>query len=131
MNNIFAITDPIAAQAFADSFGMTNNLYNVNTDLTGAVTSIFLTEEGAQTAIDRDNVIYSNTSYQDNTSSDAFSARLKIFDIIIGWQYWHKKEGTGSLFNDTNQATSEQGQSWNPKNQFFFFKQNFEALSKL
>ena len=122
LNNTYAITDAAAAQAFADSFGMTSNLYDIQTDANGAVTGISLTDEGARTAIQRDNSVFNNTSYQDNTTSDALSARLRIFDITIGWQYWHKQEGTGASFNDTKQATSTQGQSWNPKSQFFFLR---------
>ena len=122
LNDLHAITDATEAQAFVDSFGVSSNLYTVNTDASGAVTSVFLTDEGGRIAIDRDNQVYNNTSYQDNTISDAISARLKIFDITVGWQYWHKQEGTGAWFNDVKQATSDQGQSWNPKSQFFFLR---------
>lgn len=122
LNDIHAITDANKAQAFVDSFGVSSNLYTVNTDASGAVTSVFLTDAGARLAIDRDNEVYNNTSYQDNTATDAISARLKIFDVIIGWQYWHKQEGTGAFFNDVRQGTSSQGQSWNPKSQFFFLR---------
>jgi outer membrane receptor for ferrienterochelin and colicins len=122
LNHFQAIHNPLLAQAFIDSFGVSSNLYSVNRDINGNVSSVTLTDEGAQLAINRDNALLENTNYADQTDANALSVRLKIFDITIGWQYWHIQEGTGPIYTDAFYATSKEGHSSHPQSQFYFMR---------
>lgn len=92
---------------------------------------INLTNEGIQTAFNLDNSQLQNITFSDKTKTLAFNAKLKVYDFIIGFNYWQKQEGPGSQYNDNQYLGYNQGQNWNPIHMFFYINYEKEITKKL
>ncbi|MGB0862254.1 MAG: TonB-dependent receptor plug domain-containing protein [Saprospiraceae bacterium] len=125
------VNDTAAAQAFLTSASGKNPSFYESIIENGDITGIRLTDAGVREALARDKDLLSNSAYSDNTEAYSLSGKLKIYDLTIGFQYWQKKEGLGSWYNDVRQGTAKQGQSWNPTSTMFYLKYNKEVSSKL
>ncbi len=121
------ITDPEAAASFFDSYPDPSNLYTTNADSS----QIILTDVGIQQAIDYDNTIYDNVSFQDKTEAYSIDAKLKIYDFLIGWSGWNKAEGTGGQYTDLIYLTANEGGTWRPAHNYIYTKFDKDINSKL
>jgi outer membrane receptor for ferrienterochelin and colicins len=123
--------NPNAARNFLNlANGKNPNFYETIT-INGDTIGVRLTEAGAMEALSRDQSLLDNSKYNDNTEAYSLSGKLRIYDLTIGFQYWQKKEGLGSWFNDVRQGTAAQGQSWNPTSTMFYLKYNKEVSPRL
>lgn len=73
-----------------------------------------LSEAGTRRAIALDNNGLRTWNYEDDTESFALNAKLKVFDVTVGWQYWLKREGYGPTFTNQTRGSTQQGQTANP-----------------
>ena len=97
----------------------------------GDTTGVQMTDAGVQEALNRDAALLNGASFKDLTKAWSASGKLNIYDLTIGFQYWQKREGIGSWFNDVRQGTAAQGQSWNPNSTMFYVKYNKDVSSRL
>jgi outer membrane receptor for ferrienterochelin and colicins len=123
--------NPNAARNFLDSANGRNANFYEPVIRNGDIIGVQLTDAGAMEALNRDKNLLDNSDYSDNTEAYSLSGKLKIYDLTIGFQYWQKKEGLGSWFNDVRQGTATQNQSWNPTSTMFYLKYNKEVSPRL
>ncbi len=126
-HSVLDITDPSLVDTFFSYYPDPNNLYTTNLDSS----EIILTDAGIQQAIDYDNSVYDNVSFQDKTEAYSIDAKLKIYDFLIGWSGWNKAEGTGGQYTDLIYLTANEGGTWRPTHNYFYTKFDKDINSKL
>ena len=119
------ITDSNEITEFLANNPDNSNLYTLENG------QIILTEEGVKQALAYDNDVYNKVKFSDKTEAISLSAKLKIYDFLIGWSYWNKAEGPGAQYNDIMFMGFNQGQSWRPVHQYFYIKYEKDINSKL
>lgn len=132
LNGLIGIVDkPEVAKNFLNlANGRNANFYEAIIE-GGDTTGVRLTDAGAIEALNKDKNLLDNSEYSDKTEAFSLSGKLRIYDLTIGFQYWQKKEGLGSWFNDIRRGTAAQGQSWNPTSTMFYLKYNKEVSPRL
>ncbi len=83
-------------------------------------TSIRLTDAGIQRALDLDNDVYTKVKYVDKTKAYSVTAKLRIYDFILGFSTWKKSEGPGAQYTDYQFMSFNEGQAWVPRHTYFF-----------
>jgi len=126
-HSLLDITNPDAASGFLSAFPDPSPLYTVNNDSS----TVTLTDVGIQQAIDYDNSFLEDVHYQDKTEAYSLDAKLKIYDLMIGWNGWNKSEGTGGQYTDLVYLTANEGGTWQPVHNYFYAKYDKDINSKL
>lgn len=124
-HSVLDITNPNDASAFIANFPDPSTLYNYTNG------QIILTDEGIQKAIDFDNAFLQNINYTDLTEAYSLEVKFKMYDFLIGMNYWSKAEGTGSQYNDLVYRTANEGGTWRPVHNYFFIKYEKDISDKL
>ena len=121
-----SISDSAKVATFLSTNPSNSQFYFLDTN-----NHILLTNEGIQAAYNLDNNQLQGISFSDGTKTFAINAKLKIYDFIIGYNYWQKEEGPGSQYNDNQYLGYNQGQKWNPIHLFFYINYEKEITKKL
>jgi len=124
------ITDTASVNGFLASNPETGDFYYTER-FTPDSAYIILTDAGIQQAIDYDNTFFENVSYKDMTEAYSVDFKLKVYDFLIGWNYWSKAEGTGGQYTDLVYRTSVEGGTWRPVHNYFYTKYDKDINSKL
>ncbi|MGB0861567.1 MAG: TonB-dependent receptor plug domain-containing protein [Saprospiraceae bacterium] len=125
------ISDNSSANTFYQTYGNHSNsaYFNLGIDANGD-SSINLSNAGLNRVLDLENKLWSETDYSDKTNAGTFSAKIKIGNLKIGWQYWYKEEGVGTWFNDIRQAGTNEGQYWSPYSNFLYARYDTRLSSE-
>ncbi|OFX66884.1 MAG: hypothetical protein A2X12_04845 [Bacteroidetes bacterium GWE2_29_8] len=108
-------------------------LKNPNGDTIGAV----LTDKGAEAAKNYDKEALkkklNNNSIEYSNISDQlyYNAKIKISDFTLSYEWWRYIQGGTNYYNDNNEAGSDNGSLWVPKQSFFYAKYDKELSKKL
>lgn len=115
------ITNNSSANGFYQTYRNHSNssYFNLGIDANGD-SSISLSTAGLNRVLDIENKLWAKTDYSDKTNAGTFTAKIKIGNLKLGWQYWYKEEGVGTWFNDVRQAGTNEGQYWSPYSNFLY-----------
>lgn len=105
----------------------TSPYYTVRKDANGNVESIKLTEAGKLRAAKLDKDLYTSNvngapiGYSNGSRDYYFGLKMKVENVLIGFRHWKTNGGYG-LYQDINDAGSNNGSRWAPKNTTMFVK---------
>jgi outer membrane receptor for ferrienterochelin and colicins len=120
------ITNPARVTSFLGTYPASGEYYFLNGD-----NHIILTEAGINRALELDNAVYDQVSFADMTDARFIEAKLKIFDLLIGWTLWKKAEGPGAQYTDNLFMSANEGQSWQPRHNYFYIKYDKSVTNRL
>lgn len=101
------------------------NYYTVNGNI------ITPTNFAADKAKGLDNELLKNNGYSNKSQSIYLSAKIKLYEFTVGFEYWRKDEGVGAWVTDGIAGNSNSGQTWAPFNSAIYVKYNKELSKKL
>jgi outer membrane receptor for ferrienterochelin and colicin len=101
--------------------------YTVLKDATGNIQSINLTEAGRLRAAKLDKDLYTSkvngapVGFSNDSKDYYVGLKMKVENVLIGFRHWKTNGGYG-LYQDINDAGSNNGSRWAPKNTTMFVK---------
>jgi len=105
----------------------TSPYYTVLKDATGNIQSINLTEAGKLRAAKLDKDLYTSNvngapiGYSNDSRDYYVGLKMKVENVLIGFRHWKTNGGFG-LYQDINEAGTNNGSQWAPKNTTMFVK---------
>jgi len=112
----------LAARSFAQS-APASPFYRVVRDVSGTVIAVEPTAEGELLAAALDRRALSRLgalSFSDESEDWSLSAKVRMADLQLGFQTWHRKEGTASAYTELARAGLDQKNVWTPTHTAFF-----------
>lgn len=115
----------------------TNPYFTINRNSKGDTLSVGLTEAGANAArnfdksalgqqLNGNSIAYSNIS-----DHWYFNGKLKMKNLQLGYEFWKTQSGGTNYYNDNNEAGSNNGSIWAPKQSFFYMKYDNNISDKV
>jgi len=75
--------------------------------------------------------VYDKVAFADKTEAYYLDAKLKIYDLMLGWSGWKMSEGPGAQYNDAMFLSYIEGQKWEPVHSYFYAKYDKKLTNKL
>lgn len=127
-NSILDVTSNAADFVKANHISATNLYFRINTNATGDTVSVGLTEAGANAARNYDKAalnqkLNNNPIGYSNISNHWYlNGKVKFTNLQLGYEFWKTEAGGTNYYNDNNEAGSNNGSIWVPKQSFFYMK---------
>jgi outer membrane receptor protein involved in Fe transport len=118
-----------AARSFAQS-APASPFYTVVHDAGGAVVAVVPTAEGERLAAALDRSAQESLPAFSDTSEDwSLSGKVRIKNLVLGFQTWRREEGTASAY--TELARAGRGNVWTPAQTAFYVNYYYPASKDL
>ncbi|MEI7523372.1 MAG: TonB-dependent receptor [Mariniphaga sp.] len=117
--------------------GSDNPYFTINRDQQGDTVSVGLTEAGANAARNYDKAALSqklngnSIGYSNISDHWYFNGKLKMKNLQLGYEFWKTQSGGTNYYNDNNEAGSNNGSRWAPKQSFFYMKYDNNISEKI
>jgi outer membrane receptor for ferrienterochelin and colicin len=103
--------------------------YTVQRDAAGVATAIELTDAGVERARELDRAVYQNDvgrtpAFSDGTDDWAIHAKLKLPNLVLGFQTWRRAEGINPSQADQRHGPTADGMLWIPQQWWLYAKFN-------
>ena len=117
--------------------GSDNPYFTINRDQQGDTVSVGLTEAGANAARNYDKAALNqklngnSIGYSNISDHWYFNGKLKMKNLQLGYEFWKTQSGGTNYYNDNNEAGSNNGSRWAPKQSFFYMKYDNNISEKI
>ena len=114
-----------------------NPYFTINRDQKGDTISVGLTEAGANAARNFDKAALSeklngnSLKYSNISDHWYFNGKIKMKNLQMGYEFWKTQSGGTNYYNDNNEAGSNNGSTWGPKQSFFYMKYDNNISDKV
>ena len=114
-----------------------NPYFTINRDQNGDTVSVGLTEAGANAARNFDKAALSeklngnSLKYSNISDHWYFNGKIKMKNLQMGYEFWKTQSGGTNYYNDNNEAGSNNGSTWGPKQSFFYMKYDNNVSDKV
>jgi outer membrane receptor protein involved in Fe transport len=89
---------------------------------------LVLTENGIAEARRRDKAVFDQVidgnriRYTNETEDYSISGKLRLQDLVVGFQKWRREEGGNAWYVDTARSDSQTGNRWIPEHTYLYLK---------
>jgi len=114
-----------------------NPYFIINKGPQGDTISVGLTEAGVNAARNYDKTALgqklngNSIGYSNLSDHWYFNGKIKMKNLQLGYEFWKTQSGGTNYYNDNNEAGSNNGSIWAPKQSFFYMKYDNNVSDKI
>jgi len=106
------------------------SLYTIQLDPNNPNTTIIVpTDSAVNLARSQDDNYLQNVHYQNINKSSFISAKVKLYNLTLGFEHWQKEQGIGGWATENYALPSNYGQVWVPTHTMFYSRYANEIVT--